>query len=390
MNRKQFLILMIALVVLGGAGLALFWQDIAAYRTAGAKIGAPLLKNVKVADVASVHLEDATQEATLVRKENHWVVQQRGDYPANFQELSDVLIKLAELKVVQSETVGASLLPRVGLAAPGKAAAEPKAGEKKDAAKDDSGIGTLLEIKDASGKTLTSLILGKVVKKKDPGNPLPNAVNGVPAGRYVLVSGSRDVAVVNDPLSKIVAAPGHWLDPAFFKADRIKTLTVADEKGTRWKITRDEEWGQWKFAAGGGELDPSAAVEATNALGKLSFKDVAVKPEADGAEKPVTVTADTFDHVSYVFRIAPRRGGDYLMSGRIEGEPPAQRTPEKDEKPQDKERRDKEYAEQMKTLKERLARERTLEKWTYVVEAKTVEPVLKDRAAMVAPKKKER
>ncbi len=33
MNRKQFLILVIALVVLGGAGLTLFWQDIAAYRT---------------------------------------------------------------------------------------------------------------------------------------------------------------------------------------------------------------------------------------------------------------------------------------------------------------------------------------------------------------------
>jgi hypothetical protein len=390
MNRKQFLILVIALVVLGGAGLALFWQDIAAYRSTGAKIGAPLLKNVKVADVASVHFKDATHEATLARKDNHWVVQERGDYPANFQELSDVLIKLAELKVVQSETVGESLLPRVGLATPGKAPAAEKKDESKDASKDDAGIGTLVEIRDASGTMLASLVVGKVVKKKDPVNPLPNAVNGVPAGRYILIAGSQNVAVVNDPLEKINAAPGHWLDPAFFKADRIKTLTVADEKGTRWKITRDEEWGQWKFAGGGGELDPSAAVEATNALGNLSFKDVAVKPEAEAAEKPVTVTADTFDHVAYVFRIAQRKDGDYLLSGKIEGEPLAQRTPEKDEKPQDKARRDKEYAEQLKTLNARLARERMLEKWTYVVDAKTLEPVLKDRAAMVAQKKKEK
>ena len=43
MNRRQFLILVIALLVLGGAGLAVFWQDIAAYRASGAKIGGQLL-----------------------------------------------------------------------------------------------------------------------------------------------------------------------------------------------------------------------------------------------------------------------------------------------------------------------------------------------------------
>ena len=37
MTRKQFLILLIAVVVLGGAGLALVWQDIAAYRASGAR-----------------------------------------------------------------------------------------------------------------------------------------------------------------------------------------------------------------------------------------------------------------------------------------------------------------------------------------------------------------
>ena len=35
MNRKQFLILVVALLVLGGVGLALVWQDIADYRASG-------------------------------------------------------------------------------------------------------------------------------------------------------------------------------------------------------------------------------------------------------------------------------------------------------------------------------------------------------------------
>ena len=60
MNRKQFLVLVVALLVLGGAGLALFWQDISEYRASGAKIGAKLLPNLKVADVAQLELRDAT------------------------------------------------------------------------------------------------------------------------------------------------------------------------------------------------------------------------------------------------------------------------------------------------------------------------------------------
>lgn len=397
MNRKQFLVLMLALVVLGGAGLALFWQDIAAYRSTGAKIGARLLPGFKLSEVAQVHLRDAAHETTLARDGNRWVVRERGDYPASYPEISDMLIKLTELKVVQSEAIGESLLPRVGLATPGKpapadskAAEQPAANEtaaKKPAAKAAAeGTGTVIEMKDASGKTLATVTLGKVVLKKDPGNPLPNAQNGVPAGRYVQVAGAQNVAVVSDPLDKVEADPGHWLDKAFFKADRIRTLTVAGT-GAGWKITRDEEWGQWKFAAGGGDLNASAAVGAANALDNLAFTDVAAKPEGEASEKTVHVTAETFDHLIYTFKLTERKAGGYLLNGNVEGEPPQQRTPEKDEKPQDKERRDKDYAETLKKLTERIARERALAKWTYVVDAKIVAPLVKDRAELVAHKK---
>src|ERR1700741_3405630 len=104
MNRKQFLILVIALIVLGGAGIALFYQDIAAYRASGAKIGARLLPELKLAEVAQIKLQDGKSQVTLVRKETGWVVRERGDYPAGFQQISDLLVKLYELKVTQAET----------------------------------------------------------------------------------------------------------------------------------------------------------------------------------------------------------------------------------------------------------------------------------------------
>ena len=377
MNRKQFILLLAVLGVLGAIGLGLVWQDLAVYRASGAKIGAKLLPKLKIADVAQVRLQDSKHEVTLVRKEKSWVVQERGGYPASFQEISDLLIKLVELKVTQSEHVGASLWPRVELADPGKG----------------DGVGTAIEFKDAAGKPLARLVLGKKVLKKDPMNPLPAAKDGVPAGRYVRVDGAGDIiVVVSDPLEKAVAEPGRWLNREFFKAERIRTLAIGQGGGApRWMIARAEEWGQWKFAAGGGDLNPSAAVSATNKLSALTFKDVAVDPKALAAGKPVFVVATTFDGLSYAVRLTRvAKGDDYLLGFTVTGELPKQRAAEKGEKPEEKERRDKEFSEARKRMAERIAAEKALAKWTYVIAGSEVEPLLKSRDDMLAPKRGEK
>jgi hypothetical protein len=376
-NRRQFLILLIAVAVLGGAGLALVWRDISDYRASGAKIGAKLLPALKIADVAQVRLQDSKHQVTLVRKDKNWEVQERGGYPASFQEISDLLIKLVEIKVTQSEQVGASLWPRVDLADPGK-------GE---------GAGTAIEFNDAAGKPLARLVLGKTVLKKDAMNPLPSAKDGVPAGRYVRVADAKElVVVVSDPLGKAEASPGRWLNKDFFKADRIRTLAVGPEGGApHWKITRSEEWGQWKFAAGGGDLNPSAAVTAVNKLAQLSFDDVAADPKTEAVEKALVAVAETFDNLVYTVKFAKKaKGDDYLLTFTVTGEPPKTRAPEKGEKPEESARRDKDFAESRKRLESRIAAERALEKWTFVVAKGEVEPLLRSHAEMVAPKRGEK
>ena len=377
MNRKQFLILVVALIVLGGAGFALFWQDIADYRASGQKIGARLLPSIKVADVAQIDLRDGKNKTTLQRKDDNWIVVERGNYPADFKAISDLIIKLIDLKVVQAEQIGESLLPRVELVEPAKV---KNAGE---------GAGTQVELKDASGKTLANLVLGKTILKKDPGNPLPNAVDGVPAGRYVRLMEKNSVVVVSDPLANARAQPGAWIDKTFPKVDRIKTLTAAGPQAS-WKVTRELEWSPWKFASGGGDLDASAAVSAANALGNLSFSDVEVtaKPEDEGT--PTVFTAETFDNLVYTIKVAKRKSGnDYLVNVAVAGEPPAARTPEKDEKAEDREKRDKDYAEQRKRLEFKIAREKVQSQWSYVADAKQVEPLLKSRDDLIAKKRPE-
>lgn len=378
MTRKQFFILLLAVVVLGGAGLALVWRDIADYRASGAKIGAKLLPKLSIADVAEIRLQDAKSQATLVRKEKVWVVQERGGYPASFQEISDLMIKLVELKVTQSEQVGEKLWPRLDLAEPGTAR---------------DGVGTLIEFKDSAGKPLARIVLGKKVLKKDPLNPLPAAKDGVPAGRYVRVAGGKDtVIVVSDPLNAAEARPGRWLSKQFVKIDRIRTLAVGPEGAAPgWKIARDEEWGQWRFAGGGGDLNPSAAVTAVNKLGSLSFDDVSVDAKGASTEKPVVAVAETFDNLVYRVRMAKQAAGsDYLVNISVSGEPPKQRAVEKGEKKDESVRRDKEFAEARKRLEERLAVEKALGQWTYVISRGELEPLLASRADLLAPKRGEK
>jgi hypothetical protein len=370
MNRKQFLLLIVALLVVGGAGLALFWKDYSAYRDSGAKIGARLLPDLKIADVAEIRLQDAKHRATLTRKENQWIVEERGGYPADFDAISALMVKLIELKVTQSEQVAARLYPRLNLGEPGK-------GE---------GAGTVMEFRDAAGKSLARIILGKKVLKKDPVNPLPGARDGVPAGRYVLPPGAKDTVVaVSDPLNAAEADPAKWLKQDFFKAERIRTLAVGPEGGApQWKVTRNEEWGEWRFA-NGDKLDASAAVTATNKLGTMRFADVVADAGSDPVHPGTVAVAETFDNLTYRVRIAKRTAGDdYQMSFTVSGSPPRKRVPEKGEKPADKEQRDKDFAETLKALDERIAAEKALAKWTYVVASGEVEPVLKNRAEMTA------
>src|SRR3954468_5609221 len=269
MKRKTFLILLVMLLVIGGAGLALFWQDLGAWRDAGNKIGSKPLAKLATNEVAQIRLYDGKTEATLVLKDGRWTVKQRGDYSASVQEIGDLLNKLPDLKVVQTEEVGAGLLPRLSLLAPGKDVKE--------------GAGTQLELSNTAGAPLGSLLLGKIVVKKEP-SPLP-IQQETPVGRYVLSPGSPTVLVTSDALKNASATPEAWLDRQFFKADRIKSLASSGE-GAAWKIARNKEFDPWKFSDGPGKLDPSKAVAAVNSLNDLKFSDVATDIKPDSLDKP--------------------------------------------------------------------------------------------------------
>ena len=99
---------------------------------------------------------------------------------------------------------------------------------------------------------------------------------------------------------------------------------------------------------------------------------------------------ETFDGFVYTAKIGGKSGEEnhYLQIG-VGGSFPKERTPGKDEKPEDKTKLDKEFADNRKKLEDKLKSEKSFEKWTYVVPKYTVDNLLKERKEFLAEKKEE-
>jgi hypothetical protein len=379
MNRNQFIILLVLVAVLGGAGLVLYNKENKSWTGGGQTAGQKLIRDFQVNDVAHIVIKQANQELNLAKKEDLWRVRERSDYPANFSEISGLLLKLRDLKIVQSEKVGASQLPRLELAAgPGTNSA------------------TVLELRDGSEKVIRSLSLGKKhTRKSSRPSPMGDMGDeGWPDGRYVMLGGSSDVALISEPLANIEPKPDPWLNKDFFKVEKVRSVAVTFANATNsWKLDRETESGEWKLADAKPEekLDSAKASGVSNPLSSPSFVDVMIgaAPEQSGLDKPTLIALETFDHFSYAVKVGTKTNDNYPFTMTVTATISKERAPGKDEKTEDKEKLDKEFTEKQKKLEEKLTQEKAFEKWTYLVSGWTVDSLLKERSQLLAEKKDE-
>jgi len=381
MNRKQLGILLVLVIVLGGAGILLRKRQSASWDSGNAAIGKKLLGDFPVNDVSHIVLKQGTNEVNLAKKDDLWRVRERNDYAANYSEISDFLLKARDLKVVQSDRVGPSQLSRYGLVA----------GSASNAA-------MTVELKGQSDKSIRTLLLGKKhMKKSDRPSPFGGEMGeeGFPDGRYVKTgSDSENVVLISDALENIKPQPENWLNKDFFKVEKVKSIAVAFPAATNsWKLTRETESGEWKLADAkpNEQLDTSKASSVANPLSSPNFVDVNTtsKPEELGFDKPTVATIDTFDNFTYTLKLGQKTNDNFPLKVAIAAQLPKERTPAKDEKAEDKDKLDKEFKEQQKKLEEKLTQEKAYEKWVYLVSTWTVDPLLKERSQLLVEKKEE-
>jgi hypothetical protein len=376
MTRKQFLILVAALAALAAVGAWIMQSQRTAWGPADSRIGQRLVAGLKLEDVAEVALRNASATLTLVRRDGAWVVKERAEFSADAERVRELLLKLAELKIVQAEPVAEAQRARLELAEPGAAAG--------------TGAGTILELKDGRGKSMTRLLLGKKVTARTAAEG-SSPEQGVPTGRYVMPgTETGSVMLVSDPLGAAEAKPDAWLSKDLIRADGVRSITASGPDGReRFSLSRQTDSYDWKLA-GGAKPDLQKAQDALSPLQGMSLSDVVPDPgsAAAGLDRPIVIKAQTVDGVTYTLRVGSKTADDrYFVSISVSGEPAVARTAGKSETAEEKEKQDKVFAENRTRLLEKLEREKKLGRWTYLIARNVIEPLLREHAQLLPEKK---
>jgi uncharacterized protein DUF4340 len=345
MNARIVLILVVLLAILGGGALLYQQQERNRRPDNVGALGRNLFKDLKAAEVAAIRIVEPKSTLTVQRKGERWVIAERGDFPADVAKVRAFVVQALSLKVGQSEPIGDKDRARLNL--------------------DESG--TQVEFAGADGKTLSKLIVGKKYFKREVDNPDKARADG----RFVaLPAEPKMVYVVSDPLNQATTKSSEWIDKTSFKVEKVKTLEVRYPGGGGYRIERDRDTADWRLAGARADekLELTKANAASYSLGLLELADVA--PKGTALEEPVSIQAATLDGLSYAIKVGKLQGDNYPVSFSASG---ALRKGDKD-------------AERLKSVEERLPREKLLSDYVLLIPKSKLEDTLKKRAELLEKK----
>ena len=366
MKRQQLYFLIGAALVLAIVGT--IFQLV---RSAGWKGEATDLEpfaKLPINSVEKLVIKSSKDTATLQKTSDIWTVAERNGYPADFSKIRELITSLWEFKVVRQLDVGPSQFGRLNVIAPGQG--------------DHSGIE--LDLDDASGKSIKSLIFGKTFGGENS-NADQEEEGASGDGRFVYDPSEKDkVYLSKENFYTIDPSPKSWLDKDFIRAEGVKEIErPSSSDGDGWKVSKKDEKAAWELVdAKPGETLNTTVVASLGAFSP-SFEDVkpANTPDSEtGLNKAVTVNLETFDGFKYTLEIggeAPEQSRFFRF--KVSADLPAKRTVEPNESPDDKKKKDDAFNKQQETLKTRLAAEQKLQNWIFEVESYSLETFLKPR-----------
>ncbi len=368
---NRVVIILIALAVAAGAGALYLLSGEGKSSSNAAALGQPLFPQLKAAEVARLTVADPKGSINLEKKDGRWTIAEAGGFAADIEKVSELVVKVLELKTGQTEPIGEKERPRMQLAPPGKG----------------DGAATVLTLKAADGKVLAELLVGKKYFKTQPEGDAGRAPGD---GRFVMLPADpARVIVVSDPLKQATTAVAEWVSREGVAIENIKSIEVKTA-GDGYRIAREHMDAAWVLDGKGGELDQNKANGATYALAKVEVADVAAKDADAGLDGGAQLTVATFDGLEYRMKFGKQDKDRTFAQLVVEGTPArAAKQAPVDEKPEDKAKREKAEAEEAKRLTDRVAREKALATFTVLVPRGKLDDVIKKRSDMLKVEQKD-
>lgn len=377
MNKKQLSAAIIIFIILLVICIMNLKQEESSWKKGSDTDQALLIKNFEPNKVAKFAIADGKDTVEMAVMDNKWAVLQRDEYPADFTKIQNLLLNIQELKVAQRVRIKKSDLGKLKLLPP-----------IKD--RDNPSSGTMISFYDSKDLEIASLILGEhhFSKAENPNPFAPPQADG----RYLIINGTEEPMLIRDPLGEVVPKPAQWLDKKFPAIRNLASLALFDKTGKEsWKIERKDE--KAPFVLAGIEAhekpNPQKMQGATSAFAAMSFIDV-FPGKTDikdfGLDKSEKVSIRTFDGFTYKVDIGLHDKKAFAKFA-ITAELAEKRTPGRDEKPEDKEKLDTQFAAKLKSLKEKLKNEQFYTQWIYELPVDKVNHVLLKRQDLVVENK---
>ncbi|MCX7591427.1 MAG: DUF4340 domain-containing protein [Kiritimatiellae bacterium] len=359
-------------------------------------VGTHILPSLDVNKVANIVVRSHQETATVARAEDVWVCPAKFGYPADFEKVKRVLLKLADLKVADTTQLDDAQRKQLKMYPPGTEGIPSE------------NTGTMVELKDRDGTPLAVLLLGEEHRRRPSGERV-SPYDSYPDGRFVSADQGKTVYVVSDVLDDLSPRIGSWLDTELLNvasAD-IKEITLTSTNGHVVKLARMKEGGSLEVTdlAEDEETDSSKLYSVQSALSYLRFDDVAdpsLTDEQLGMGKPAFYEAVTKDGERYRVTVGGKPEGKDERYIRIAvtldpaPEQPAKSEEKKEEtasqgeeKKKEDEGKEKEKQEARKKLEEKVASlNKKVGKWTYTVSAYKAESFTRGRSDLVKKKEK--
>jgi hypothetical protein len=363
MKRKQVYLLLGIALVLVIAGTIFQMRQSSTWK--GESSDRQIYSNLAVNDVTKVRVQTGKENLSLQTSGDAWQVTERYGYPADFSKIRELLRSMWELKYVRALEVGPSQLGRLQLLPPGQ-------GDQS---------GTEIDLLGNGDKKIATLILGK----KPSGSE-----SALGSGRFAFNPDKKDqVYLIEetfpslDPLN-----PSNWLNKQFIDTQKLRSVVrgnVGNAAG--WKVSRKDAHADWELQDAA--ANESLEKETANPLSSLSISLQDVRPEntpvsETGLQQPLVVELETFEGFHYRLEIGSSGPEQtHFLRVKVSANLTETRSPQANETPEEKTKKDTEFNKQLEEWKTRLASEKKLEHWVFLVSDWSLEPLLKARTDFV-------
>ncbi|MDD2455544.1 MAG: DUF4340 domain-containing protein [Kiritimatiellae bacterium] len=319
---------------------------------APSQVGKPVLPQIDLSEVARIEtgLPDSPK-LVIESSDSGWVIKSLFGYPADIAKIRANLLALKDLKT--------------GHVASGKKLDSP----------------TLVDLQDASGKSLAALRLGDKHMRQPAGEMAQYGGGGYASGRYVAAAGSDTVVLVKETLEAFDGDPKSWTETQISSVPSAD-VTAIELAGQGKTLKLQKKDGQWSLDGLGEkeEFDTSKSYSLESALSYLNFNNI-LDPALSDEELGMTTGS--------VYKVFLKNGESYTakIGNAMDGTDKAFRISAAFTPTGTNETENAEITKKVDEFNAKAA------KWTYAISSYSADNMTKKRADLVKakeePKKEE-